>query len=104
MLIRTLNRGADVEFVVSGRLDGAVANELEIKIIEAVKNGATSLIVNMADVNFLCSAGIRVLLQYARQMRLAGKSLLVASPSEAAATVLHSTGFAEMILESLQKR
>jgi anti-anti-sigma factor len=89
--------------MVSGRVDGQLANELEIIILAAMKEGATAIAVNMAEANFLCSAGIRVLLQYARQMKNQGKSLVVSSPSAEVNSVLQSTGFAQMILEKPQR-
>lgn len=104
MPIRTQHNGPDYELVISGRLDGALANELEEKLISVIKEGATRVAVNMAEVNFLCSAGIRALLQYARQMKNSGKSLVVASPSPEVLSVLETTGFAEMILERPESR
>lgn len=104
MSLRTNHHGTDYEIVLSGRLDGEAANNLEIAILAMIQEGAQTVAVNMAAVNFLCSAGIRVLLQYARQMRAAGKSLVVSSPSPEVNSVLQSTGFAELILEANQKR
>ena len=99
MPLRTNQHGNDHEILVSGRVDGQLANDLEVAILASTKAGATSIVVNMAEANFLCSAGIRVLLQYARQLKNAGKSLVVSSPSPEVNSVLQSTGFAQMILE-----
>jgi anti-sigma B factor antagonist len=104
MPLRTIQNGSDYELLVSGRVDGQLANELEIAILAVIKGGASSIAINMAEVNFLCSAGIRVLLQYARQMKNAGKALQVSSPSAEVKAVLESTGFATMILENPQRR
>lgn len=88
-----------IELFVAGRIDGAVANELEIVILEAVRSGAKLVYVNLAEATFLCSAGLRVLLQYWRQMKNAGKALRVANPSPEVDSVLVMTGFREQMVE-----
>lgn len=103
MALKTNQYGNEHEIMVGGRVDGQLANELELSVLASIKAGATSIIINMAEANFLCSAGIRVLLQYARQMKNTGKSLLVSSPSPEVHTVLQSTGFAQLILENIKR-
>jgi anti-sigma B factor antagonist len=88
-----------LELFVSGRVDGAAANELEIEILEGIRSGAKTLYINLAEATFLCSAGLRVLLQYWRQMKNAGKTLWVANPSSEADSVLAMTGFREQMVE-----
>jgi len=88
-----------IELFVAGRIDGAVANELEIVILEVVRSGSKLVYVNLAEATFLCSAGLRVLLQYWRQMKNAGKALWVANPSPEVDSVLVMTGFREQMVE-----
>lgn len=102
MAIRTTTNGENHELLVSGRVDGDAANQLELEILNAIRGGANRIYVNMAEVNFLCSAGIRVLLQYWRQMKNSGKTLQVASPSAEVNSVLETTGFRNMIVEGAQ--
>ena len=89
----------NVELFVSGRVDGAASNELEIAVLEVVRSGAKTLYVNLAEATFLCSAGLRVLLQYWRQMKNTGKALWVANPSPEVDSVLSMTGFREQMVE-----
>ena len=93
-----------MEFVVQGRVDGAAANELEIEILAAVRSGVPAIYVNLSDVTFLCSAGLRVLLQYWRQMKNANRVLYVTKPSPEVDSVLKMTGFREQIVEGAQPR
>ena len=87
-----------VELFVSGRLDGAASNELEIQVLEVIRSGAKTLYINLAEATFLCSAGLRVLLQYWRQMKNGGKTLRVVNPSPEVDSVLTMTGFrAQMV-------
>jgi anti-anti-sigma factor len=85
------------EFLLSGRVDGIAANQLEIEVLNAIKQNARTIYVNLAQATFLCSAGIRVLLQYHRQMKNKGLVLLVTRPSADVASALAMTGFPELI-------
>src|SRR5260221_14463675 len=85
------------EFMLSGRVDGALAMQLEVEVLAAMKQNARSIYVNLAQATFLCSAGIRVLLQYHRQMKGKGASLLVTRPSAEVAAALDMTGFPELV-------
>lgn len=87
------------ELMVSGRIDGEGANRLEEVILAAMRNGATSVYVNLHGATFLCSAGLRVLLQYWRQMKNSQRLLQVVHPSPDVATVLESSGFGGMLVE-----
>jgi anti-anti-sigma factor len=96
--------GESTELFVSGRVDGAAANELEVAVLEAMRSGAKTIYVNFAEATFLCSAGLRVLLQYWRQMKNAGKALWVANPSPEVDSVLNMTGFREQIVEGARRQ
>jgi anti-anti-sigma factor len=85
------------EFMLTGRLDGIAANQLEVEILSAVKQSAKTIYVNLAETTFLCSAGIRVLLQYHRQMKNKGLTLLATRPSSDVAAALAMTGFPELV-------
>jgi anti-anti-sigma factor len=89
--------GDSWELLLPGRVDGAAANQLEIEILGAAKQGAKSIYVNLAQATFLCSAGIRVLLQYHRQMKGKGLTFLVTRPSPEVASALEMTGFPELV-------
>jgi anti-sigma B factor antagonist len=89
--------GDQIEFVVSDRVDGAGAHALEIEILGAIRQGVSHIYVNLSEAHFLCSAAIRVLLQYYRQMKLNGKKFLVTRPSPEAASALEMTGFTDLI-------
>lgn len=103
MPITTKSSGENLELLVSGRLDGAAANELEVQILKANRDGAKTIYVNLAETSFLCSAALRVLLQYWRQMKGAGKALWVCNPSSEADSVLAMTGFREQMVEGAKR-
>jgi len=99
MQIQKNVNGDTHELLVWGRVDGPGANELEIEVLGAIRAGAKSIYINLSQTTFLCSAGLRVLLQYWRQMKSQQRVLLVTSPSAEVDAVLVMTGFREQIVE-----
>ena len=93
--------GDSHELLVAGRIDGPGANRLEEEILAAMRAGAKSIYVNLSQATFLCSAGLRVLLQYWRQMKNNQRVLLVTRPSPEVDDVLATTGFKEQIVEKV---
>lgn len=91
--------GDSCEIFLNGRIDGAAANDLEVEVLAVIRTGVKTVHINMAEATFLCSAGLRVLLQYWRQMRNGGKTLWVANPSPEVDAVLAMTGFREQMVE-----
>jgi anti-sigma B factor antagonist/stage II sporulation protein AA (anti-sigma F factor antagonist) len=91
--------GDSYELMVPGRIDGAAANLLEVEVLAAIKAGARAIYVNLSQAEWICSAGIRVLLQHYRQMKNAGKILLVSRPSRSIEEILEMTGFKDLIVE-----
>ena len=89
--------GENWELLMTGRVDGPAANQLEVEVLAALRQGAKAIYVNLANATCLCSAGIRVLLQYHRQMKGKGLSFLVSRPSADVAAALEMTGFPELL-------
>jgi anti-anti-sigma factor len=89
--------GDSWEFLLAGRVDGAVANQLEEEVLAAMRGNAKAIYVNLAEATFLCSAALRVLLQYHRQMKGKGLSLLASNPSAEVSATLEMTGFPGLV-------
>jgi len=87
------------ELTVPGRIDGAVANQLEIEILGAMRAGAKESFINPSQAEVSRSAGIRVPLQYYRQMKNNQKVLRVTRPSPNIMSILDMTGFKDLIVE-----
>ena len=93
--------GEDHELVVQGRVDGALANALEVEVLGAMRGGAKNIYINFATASFLCSAAIRVVMQYHRQMKAQGKRLLISRVSPEVDSILEMTGFRDLIVEKI---
>ena len=101
MDIQTITTGDSHELIVSGRIDGEGANKMEEEILKTMRAGAKTIYVNLNSATFICSAGLRVLLQYWRQMKNSQRTLLATRPSAEVDAVLVTSGFREMIVEKV---
>lgn len=101
MEIRKNITGTSHELVVSGRVDGAGAHQLETEILASIKAQGNPIYVNLTQATFLCSAGMRALLQYWRQMKNSNRTLLVTRPSPEVEAVLQMSGFQDLIIEKV---
>jgi anti-anti-sigma factor len=101
MDIRKQITGDTHELLVAGRIDGEGANQLELELLASIRANAKTIYVNLSQTTFLCSAGLRALLQYWRQMKKDQRVLLVTRPSPEADAVLAATGFKEQLVEKM---
>ncbi|WP_432620044.1 STAS domain-containing protein [Butyricicoccus sp.] len=81
--------------ILSGRLDTTTAPELE-KQIDALPPETTALILDMQGLEYISSAGLRVLLKTQKMMNKKGTLKLVHVP-EMVMEVLDITGFADFL-------
>ena len=88
------NNGSEYTFDVSGRLDTNTSPTLEGKINEVV-GGATKLIIDLENLSYISSAGLRVLLGATQQMEGKGE-MIVRNPSQAVREVFDLTGFSRL--------
>lgn len=95
MEIREENRGKAVVITVSGRIDSNTAAELEAVLPARVEaNGAT--VVDLAEVAYVSSAGLRVLLKGAKAAKAAGKGLVLSGLSPSVREVFDISGFSSI--------
>jgi anti-anti-sigma factor len=81
-----------------GRLDANWAEHLGNAIESAVRAGQHHIDLEFAQVDYISSAGIRVLLKYYRQLKTARGALRVLNPIESVLTVLRLSGIADMLV------
>ncbi len=88
----TENKTADnVDLIVSGRLDTTTAPQLESRLKEAAK-GMKTMIIDLKDVEYISSAGLRVVLVAHKLMAGFGGRLAVRNPSPFCKQVFNATG------------
>jgi anti-anti-sigma factor len=87
------------ELKAKGRLDAYWAGHLEDEVAAVLREGARSIRLNMKEVDYVSSAGIRVLFQAYKQLKDIHGTFAVAEASEAVQSVLGLAGLAELLFE-----
>jgi anti-anti-sigma factor len=100
MQITKLQRGDVVEVRISGRLDGYWAEHLSTGLADVVREGGHQIRVNLSEVSFLSSAGIRVLVQCFKQLRAIDGALAVCHPSQHVSEVLKLAGLHDLLVSA----
>ena len=77
--------------VAIGRWDVGGAMEIELRLSVLAGSGR-SLVIDMSEVSFLSSMGIRSIVMSAKAVALRGARLVLVSPTEHVAAVLVATG------------
>jgi anti-anti-sigma factor len=80
-----------------GRLDAATAPAHEKSIKELLIGEVNSIAIDLSEVDFLSSAGLRVLLAAAKTAQAKGGKVVLISPNPAVREVLEVTGFDKFI-------
>lgn len=95
MEIRKTQDGTKLTMALTGRLDTTTAPELESAWREAA-DGVTELTIDMKALEYISSAGLRVLLSMQKVMNQQG-SMVVRNANEAVREVFEITGFADIL-------
>ena len=91
---KTLN-ATELTITLAGRLDTTTAPQLEGEL-KASLNGVESLVLDFAALDYLSSAGLRVLLAAQKQMNKQG-SMVVRNVNETIAEIFEVTGFSDIL-------
>ena len=95
MNIKKKKTGSTLTISVNGRIDTATAPEFDADVTQNL-DGITNLILDFKDVNYVSSAGLRVLLSLQKKMMAAGEMKLI-HVNEAVSDVFEVTGFDEIL-------
>ncbi len=77
---------------VAGEVDAASADRLRNAIIEVIDGGQSEVAVDMREVSFMDSSGLRVLIAGYKAAESAGGTLTVRNPSDVVTRLLDITG------------
>jgi anti-anti-sigma factor len=95
----TGSAGDRVDLVARGRIDSETATELEAAVDEQLRLGRHTIRLDLGEVGFLSSAGIRSLFNVHRAAKGAGGSCLVSRSSEPIHRVLTLSRLAPLLME-----
>lgn len=95
MTINKKPNGSTLTISVEGRLETTTAPELEA-VIKNETDGVTELIFDFSELDYISSAGLRVLLMAQKKMSAQG-SMKVTNANEIVNEVFDITGFSEIL-------
>ena len=95
MTINTKQNGTTLEIALEGRLDTMTAPELEAELQKSL-DGADSLVMDFSKLDYISSAGLRVLLSAHKTMSTKG-GMKVKNVNEIVREVLDVTGFSDIL-------
>lgn len=98
MEITSLNDEGRHELQLQGRLDANWADRVDQAIEMAIQSGYHQVDLEFTRVDYVSSAGIRVLLKYHKQLRTVGGALRVLWPTPGVLEVLQLSGIAGMLV------
>lgn len=96
MEINGMKNGEALEVTLSGRLDTNTSPELESYLRENLA-GIANLAIDLTDVQYVSSAGLRVFLYAHKELVKVGSGLALRHPNEYITDVLEATGFTEIL-------
>lgn len=95
MTINKKENGTELELAPVGRLDTSTAPQLETEIMQSI-DGVTALILDFAGLEYISSAGLRVLIAAQKIMNKQG-SMVVRHANNTIMEVFEITGFSEIL-------
>jgi len=91
-------QGAVRVLALSGRLDTETSADLELALADLQAAGATHFLIDLADIGYVSSAGLRVLLALAKQLDGGRGSLRLCGLNAAVMQVFDVAGFSKLFL------
>ncbi|MFB3901813.1 MAG: STAS domain-containing protein [Acidobacteriota bacterium] len=82
---------------LSGRIDSYWSHQLSSVLTEEIHRGRYRITLNLAGVRFISSAGVRVLMQFYKELAGLNGSLSVEQPSSDVVAVLEMVGLAQLL-------
>lgn len=82
---------------LEGRLDVDSVNVLQPQLMQHIKTHKQATILQMSEVTFMASLGIRMLVEAAKTLNAAGKKLVLLKPSLLVEKTLKSSGFSAVV-------
>jgi anti-anti-sigma factor len=98
MEISTEYRDDGIErIILIGRMDSAGADQIDMRFTSVVATHPTRIVVDMMQVSFLSSLGVRLLLSNAKALKQRGGRMVIARPQPHVEEVLKIVGMDALI-------
>jgi anti-anti-sigma factor len=90
--IQTQEHKRVVVVSVTGRIDSATASEFEDALNEFTQQGKNNIVLDLSEVDFISSAGLRVLVTARKAVKGAGGEIAIANSSDQVLETLEIAG------------
>ena len=97
MDIQIRESGAACVVTVAGKLDTLTAGDYEKAMNQLIAQDKTRLVIDFAELSYISSAGLRVLLSTAKQLKPKGGQALFANVQGNVLEVFEMTGFSTIL-------
>ena len=87
-----------IKFSVAGRINSKNSSVLKFKLEDSLKFGETNIVLNMADVQFLSSDGIRIILSTHKEAERVGGKFRIEEPSQTVRNVLGMVALNDLLI------
>ena len=87
-----------IKLIINGRINSDSVDGLQDKLQNALDNGRTNIILNMQWVEYLGSAGIRVIIKTYQATKIAGGKLKIEKPSQIVRNILNMAALDEILI------
>jgi len=85
-----------IGLALTGRIDSLSSGEIRKQLSDLVLEGHRSILVNMERIQYMSSAGLRVLIESQKQIKAAGGDIILAYPTPTIMELLQLSGFEQI--------
>jgi stage II sporulation protein AA (anti-sigma F factor antagonist) len=96
MKVESRKEGNTIVVSVSGRLEANTTGSFDAAILSLISDGK-NLLINLTDLDYISSAGLRSILTAAKKVQESQGELALSSPTEMVKEVLDMSGFSAII-------
>ena len=82
--------------VIEGKLNTGASPDVETFINTLIDEGATKILLNLDDLDFISSTGLRVILATGKKLSEMGGKLVLCNPNHTVSDVFRMSGFNQM--------
>ncbi len=93
MEMKSTKEGEVLVFEPEGRIDGTNARDVESAFLDKVRGGETAILIDFSEVEFISSAGLRVLLMVAKEVKARSGRIELCSMRDYLKEVFEVSGF-----------
>ena len=97
MIVERSSIGAVQVFRIKGRLDSVTSPAFEAEVLKVIRPGANRVVLDFTGVEYVSSAGLRVVLMAAKQTRATQGGFAIFGMAKAIHHVFEMSGFARII-------